>query len=564
MGRRPTPFRPGTGSAEPATFAEWTEADHPRNDQGEFVKTGDLEAAKTDVVKAHKLRLEVTDPGERKKLDAIVGGGTAGHSVVLPKNPRKLNIGQIHAAMVQLGYQIGRMRYDQKAGTTVWDLTKPDGSRTAATADEVRETIYQGAASGDRRAKRPPATFAEHKYANTHVDLTEVGPHPQLNGRLPWQAVCELTNRIDDNDLAAEGRELSPHITVKHGLHTDDPAEVGRVVAGFGPVRVRLGSIGMFAADGPTGADVVWLGVESPDLIRLNGQIAAALPYTSKHPAYTPHVTLAYVEPGQGAKHVGPSGLEGIDLVFDCLVFSNRDRRRTVLPLVGPATFDEGPGFTGTITDAAGRKRKYQDGRPVPIGGTDGDRKPGPEYDRKPPEQAPAPAADPAHQELTAHLVGQLKPELQQHPGIGRRVALAVAKIYPKVEYAARRLSMLSLEFQADVLDTVEDYESIAKQRTALGVTAGTATGNDPFGQHLGIPGHVALPLIAKAVGFIAGKVAKRVSQHAELPDPADVVLELLAAYRALSGREAEPLPSREEVAAKLAEKQAARAAGEQ
>lgn len=52
----------------------WSEDDHPRDDDGRFVDAGDMVAAKSDPGKADELRKRVTNPGERKKLDAAIGG----------------------------------------------------------------------------------------------------------------------------------------------------------------------------------------------------------------------------------------------------------------------------------------------------------------------------------------------------------------------------------------------------------------------------------------------------------------------------------------------------------
>jgi hypothetical protein len=57
----------------------WDPDLHPRSNDGRFVDAHDLAAAKSDPAKADELRAQVTDPDERKKLEAAIGppGGDA-------------------------------------------------------------------------------------------------------------------------------------------------------------------------------------------------------------------------------------------------------------------------------------------------------------------------------------------------------------------------------------------------------------------------------------------------------------------------------------------------------
>jgi hypothetical protein len=72
--------------AEAHEFAGFNPADHPRDDDGQFVSAGDLKSAKADPAKATALRAKVTDPGERAKLEKKLGG-TAGAQSPSPSPP---------------------------------------------------------------------------------------------------------------------------------------------------------------------------------------------------------------------------------------------------------------------------------------------------------------------------------------------------------------------------------------------------------------------------------------------------------------------------------------------
>jgi 2'-5' RNA ligase len=65
----------------------------------------------------------------------------------------------------------------------------------------------------------------------------------------------------------------------------------------------------------------------------LNKFISDSTECTDSHPDYKPHITLAYVKAGEGAKYAGDDSLEGIPLSFDTLIFSGKDKERTEIPL---------------------------------------------------------------------------------------------------------------------------------------------------------------------------------------------------------------------------------------
>lgn len=143
--------------------------------------------------------------------------------------------------------------------------------------------------------------------------------------------VRKLAASIPDADLAADGRETEPHVTVKFGLHADDASNLTRVVRGFGPIRFKLGKTSLF--QNPQ-HDVLKVDVDSSDLHRLNKLISDKLPHTDTHPDYKPHVTIAYVKPGMGRKYAGVASLEGCELSANRIVFSDKFRKHVEIPLV--------------------------------------------------------------------------------------------------------------------------------------------------------------------------------------------------------------------------------------
>lgn len=175
-------------------------------------------------------------------------------------------------------------------------------------------------------ATSPAATFTDgpHKFSSTQFDLPDDAA----------AKVLAIAATIPDSELAEDGRETVPHVTVLYGLHDEDPAAVVELMKNTQPVTFRLGRVSVFYATPERQSDVVKFDVEGDDLHALNSRLAK-LPHTQTHPGYHPHVTLAYVQPGAGQKYEGRTDLQGTLITVDRLVFSSRDGSRTEIPLTG-------------------------------------------------------------------------------------------------------------------------------------------------------------------------------------------------------------------------------------
>lgn len=234
------------------------------------------------------------------------------------------------------------------------------------------------------KAWSPGATLPApepRKFSSTQFDLAD-GGYTRTQGN-PSGHILEMAMSIPDADLAADGREDRPHVTVKYGLHTSEADKVRHAVAGFGPVPITLGKTSLFPANekqsqrGGDQFDVVKIDVESDRLRELNKLIADSLECTDTHPSYNPHVTLAYVKPGLGEKYAGRTDVEGQTLLLDRLIFSSKDRIETVILLVPTTqrkryTFAaedcpkcgasmEGDSYTGTCNSCGHKWGKFTD-----------------------------------------------------------------------------------------------------------------------------------------------------------------------------------------------------------
>lgn len=148
-------------------------------------------------------------------------------------------------------------------------------------------------------------------------------------------AFAAFSESIIPEDLYTEeegyGLETEPHITALYGLAAQDPRKVQTLISNFGPIEVEAGELSLFENENAP-YDVLKCDISGDDLVRLNS-LLRQLPHKNDYPEYKPHLTLAYVKKGAGAKYVGKAPFSGQKLSFDRLTFSRHDRFRSELPL---------------------------------------------------------------------------------------------------------------------------------------------------------------------------------------------------------------------------------------
>lgn len=222
-------------------------------------------------------------------------------------------------------------------------------SRSDATAS-ARDV--QTSPAGNTPAEQP----TKHEYSSTQLDLPK---------KLADTVRTYNKNAIAAADLAHHGRETEPHVTVKYGLHTADPEAVRSIVEAHPPITVTLGKTSVFPASETGGEfDVVKADVDSPDLHALNAKLAK-LPNGDTHPTYTPHVTLAYVKPGAGAKYKGSKKLAGQTVTIDSLTFSGKDGKQVQIPLAGGRPTARSESADITHPEAKSPPGQAENGRPA-------------------------------------------------------------------------------------------------------------------------------------------------------------------------------------------------------
>jgi 2'-5' RNA ligase len=182
-----------------------------------------------------------------------------------------------------------------------------------------------------------------HKFSSTHIILP-----PGLAEQLR-----EMAAKIPDSALADDGREDEFHVTVRYGLHADSPEPVAEILKDSPPVRAVLGRVSVFkGADCGKDYDVLKVDVVSPDLARLNRELAA-LPHTDKFKDYNPHATIAYVKAGMGDAFAALAQPLDAEFTAKNIVFSSRSGSKTDIPLAEPrqlsatVTPEDDPEVTG-------------------------------------------------------------------------------------------------------------------------------------------------------------------------------------------------------------------------
>jgi DNA repair protein RadC len=204
-----------------------------------------------------------------------------------------------------------------------------------AQINDTREVRIRREHESLEQARKIPLVVAEtakKQYAKTKYEFSSTQIElPQKTAA----AIKQLAADIPDADLAADGREKDPHVTIKYGIHDEDPAQIRKLLEGERPITVTFGETSFFPNGESNSGDVLKADVDSPDLHRLNKKIAGAVANTDTHPEYKPHATIAYLKPGLGKKYAGDDSLVGRTVTVRSVTFSSKDGTLTEIRLNG-------------------------------------------------------------------------------------------------------------------------------------------------------------------------------------------------------------------------------------
>lgn len=97
------------------------------------------------------------------------------------------------------------------------------------------------------------------------------------------------------------GIESKPHVTILFGIHDYVPlSEVKKSLVPIKFIKCKTRVIDIFSNPD---FDVVKFNVEGNYLNQMNKALMKSVDYTTSHPEYHAHMTIAYVKPGSGAKY---------------------------------------------------------------------------------------------------------------------------------------------------------------------------------------------------------------------------------------------------------------------
>lgn len=134
-----------------------------------------------------------------------------------------------------------------------------------------------------------------------------------------------FASMIPHDELADEGVEPEPHVTVRYGLHGSDCETVFKATEPLGSLRFTPGSLQCFALPD---YDVLYISCDNESDWHNWHNSLEKIPNTLTHEDYIPHMTLAYLKPGCGSKYVGRTDLVADPVDMERVVYSKPDGSR--------------------------------------------------------------------------------------------------------------------------------------------------------------------------------------------------------------------------------------------
>jgi 2'-5' RNA ligase len=149
------------------------------------------------------------------------------------------------------------------------------------------------------------------------------------------------TEHISADNLAKDGYEAAPHVTVLYGFSPDVTVDAvaDACHAMADRVDMTMGKVSRFEGDDQKwwgSSDVIKIDVISDDLTRLNAHLRKTFKKDVEitYPGYRPHVTLAYVKHGACKELDGHAKFEGNVYRITSLVYSGPgSKEKTVIGL---------------------------------------------------------------------------------------------------------------------------------------------------------------------------------------------------------------------------------------
>lgn len=206
-----------------------------------------------------------------------------------------------------------------------WDI-RPLKAHGKGTIGEFQRALAGAKQAKDGRqpvVKSADADKPPRKNASTQINIT---------GEAAYR-MKQAADKFPKDELAGDGIEGHPHITVKFGVQEDEEA-LARVAREFEPFDITFGKLHAFEpSESSDGAAPVVVLMESPELLKLNAAVKAAISNREDDFEYEPHATLAYVRPDMAHKYEGSAVFEGMEFRVGAITLSRKDRTQVDIPL---------------------------------------------------------------------------------------------------------------------------------------------------------------------------------------------------------------------------------------
>lgn len=238
---------------------------------------------------------------------------------------------------------------DKTAKVAVAAMEAKPAERKSA-PETKSEPVKNSAAKSDAKPERE----TKYEFGSTQANIPETSD--------AHKAITSMQKQISKEHLvpgrAEEEEADKPHVTVRYGVQGDDTSGIKKYLGTQKPFEAKLGKTNVFPqSKSSDGGAVVHAEVNSPDLHRMNGEIAKHGKFKeSDFPDYKPHVTVAYVKPEVADKYKNMAGAEGKSFKVTHVAISDKDGNHEEVPLSGKE-------------DAAGAKPEY---KPKKAGGFGG------------------------------------------------------------------------------------------------------------------------------------------------------------------------------------------------
>lgn len=171
----------------------------------------------------------------------------------------------------------------------------------------------------------------QHDFASTQINIDK-------NSEL-GQAHAAAVAGIPEQHIGKEGRESTPHVTVRYGLKNDSPETIQKIREAVGkiqPFEVPIGRNEVFPATEHSSYDhpVVARLQPTPELQALRSAVESAGGFKEDNfPEYKPHVTLAYIKPEFAQQYKGGNHLEGQKVPVDHIVVTKKNGSEEAIAL---------------------------------------------------------------------------------------------------------------------------------------------------------------------------------------------------------------------------------------